>query len=261
MNRDWFEMNAIRRRRVENAVWVPLRQSESTKKGEHGFEGYQEEFSGAGSVMVPTNLRDEGRNLGWGDIGLIHNQGPWASEENYKPTDIYQVRTGEDLGVELALVQSFDGAAPAIWHLNQDLVFALSLLREGDSWVRPDEDFLEVARLKRNEDGRPVLLEIRAEHLRDYLAARRMALRIARFQSRECIVSSIEDLGWEEGAHTENDDAAETRFEIHITKIHEGGEPFGAKTAVFHAARNDVDPEEDVPIMGPEKAGNVDHAS
>jgi hypothetical protein len=37
------------------------------------------------------------------------------------------------------------------------------------------------------------------------------------------------------------------RWEGRVTPIHEGGAPFGAKTAVFHVARTDLDPEEDIP--------------
>lgn len=261
MDQGWYEMQAIRKRRLANSVWVPLRQSEAIKKGSYGYLGFQEEFSAAGSVMIPLDKREEGDKLGWSDIGLMHGQGPWASENLYKPTDIYQRRDGEDLGVELVLVQHFDGGEPDIWHLNQDLVFALNLLREGEKWVRPYEDYLEIVRLRRNDEGRPILMEIRAEHLRDYLAARNMALRVARFLSRQAVVESIDGLNWDEGAHPDKKNDENVRFEALVTKIHEGGKPFGATTAVFHVARNDVDPDDDVPVMGPESDANIDHES
>ena len=46
---------------------------------------------------------------------------------------------------------------------------ALSLKREKDVWVCPNEGYVEVARLHRRADSRPGLLEVRAEHLKDYL--------------------------------------------------------------------------------------------
>jgi hypothetical protein len=88
---------------------------------------------------VPLAKRDAAKELGWDDIGLMHEQGVWATKEFYKPAEVYQYNTNENLGVELAMIQHFDGAEPRQWHLNQDLIFALGLLREGDFWVRPLE--------------------------------------------------------------------------------------------------------------------------
>src|SRR5690606_27827954 len=129
--------------------WVPLRSSEFLEvEGAPGRRGYQKEFFGLGSVSVPLNKREAASQLSWGDIGLINEQRVWASEASYKPVDVYQRRSGEDLGIELVLVQSFDGDEPREWHLNQDLVFALSLMREGDQWIRPRENYALVARLR-----------------------------------------------------------------------------------------------------------------
>ena len=75
-----------------------------------------------------------------------------------------------------------------MWHLHQDLVIALGLKREGDIWLCPDEGYIDVAHLKRREDGSAYLLEIRAEHLKDYLCARNMALYITSYRNRKIIV-------------------------------------------------------------------------
>lgn len=257
INRSWFEMKDLRRRRMSNVVWIPLRQSETISNDKYGHDGFREEFVGSGSVMVPLDLQEKAESLGWGDIGPSHFQCHWATKESYKPAEAFQVRDDENLGVELILCQNFDGAEPAIWHLNQDLVFALGLLREGDKWVRPEEDYIEVVRLKRDNNDRPILFEIRAEHLKDYLAARGMRLRIARFLSREGVFQNTDQFGWGEGLHADPENSADVRFEIHVNKIHEGGFPYGGKKAVFHFQRNDIDPNDDVPIMGPETNENV----
>jgi hypothetical protein len=47
------------------------------------------------------------------------------------------------------------------------------------------------------------------------------------------------------------------RFELRIFPILEGGDIPGT-FAVFHVARTDVDPEEDVPLPGPETNDNVE---
>jgi hypothetical protein len=119
------------------------------------------------------------KKLGWSDIGVSHEQGVWTEPGFYKSAETYWYNKNEELGIELAMVQHFDGAEPRQWHLNQDLIFALGLLREGDSWLRPLEDYVEVARLRRNEEGRPIALEIKNEYLRDYLCARGYFLKLS----------------------------------------------------------------------------------
>ncbi len=132
-----------------------------TKEGKYGYPGYRREFFGLGSLAVPVAKRNVAAKLGWHDIGIIHDQGVWATKDFYKPAEIYQYNEGEDLGVELAMIQHFDGAEQRQWHLNQDLVFALGLLREGDVWLRPGEGYAVVARLRRDADGNPAPMEIR----------------------------------------------------------------------------------------------------
>ena len=51
------------------------------------------------------------------------------------------------------------------------------------------------------------------------------------------------------------------RFAARIFEIDETGGPFGGSVAVFHAWRTDVDPEEDVPVFGPESDLNTDGRS
>jgi hypothetical protein len=64
-------------------------------------------------------------------------------------------------------------------------VITLGVKREGNVWVAMDEDYIEVVRLKLDDDKRPRLLEVRAEHLKDYLCARRMALLISWYRERQ----------------------------------------------------------------------------
>jgi hypothetical protein len=47
------------------------------------------------------------------------------------------------------------------------------------------------------------------------------------------------------------------RWEGRKYAIHEGGSPYGTKTAVFHVSRTDVDPEEDVPSFDQSDGENV----
>jgi hypothetical protein len=232
----WFEMAAIRRRRLADAVWIPLRVSEYIEKeGIYGYEGYKQEFFGLGTVAVSFNKREEIGKLGWSELGLGHNQESYATKDWYKPADIYQYFDGVDLGVELVIAQSFPGDEPAEWHLHQDLVIALGLLREEDQWVRPSEDYVVVARLRRNQEGAPIALEIKNEFIRDYLAARQMALRVTSFRMRDYIAITADHITWPENGLRE--ESEQERFEARVMPILEGGHPAkNATYAVFGSA-------------------------
>ncbi|MDC7813870.1 hypothetical protein [Pseudomonas sp. BLCC-B112] len=162
--------------------------------------------------------------------------GDWASHHS------------DAVGTGLIIEQNFDGAAPNEWHLHQDFVISLGLQREGDIWLRPVEGFLEVVRLKRDEQGKPVLLEARTEHLRDYLKARGMYLLLTSYRNRSQIVSDASYIDWASGFVQEEKDGRE--WEGINSEIHEGGKPYGSSTGVFHVSRTDVDADDDVPKLG-----------
>jgi hypothetical protein len=255
----WYEMRNLRRRRFADSVWIPLRAVHDVKEGQPGRLGYKSEFFGSGSVLIPTARVGDAEGLSWSDIGISRNHRPYAFKNSYKPVDVYQISDDRDLGVDLVLDQSFDGIEPSTWHLNRDLVFALELLREGDKWVRPIEDYIEIVRLSRDHAGRETLIEIRAEFLRDYLAARNMALRITSYRQRQSVVEDASHISWPNAGLFENTDAG--RFEGRVSAIHEGGFPFGAKTGVFHVSRTDIDPDVDVPIFAEPNDANTESQS
>ena len=202
-------MREIRRRKLESAVWIPLRAMNKIEVGRYGFAGSEVEFFGAGSLAVPLDKRDSANQLGWMDIGISHNHGPYFDDETYRPGDVYDSNPGDSLGIHLVLDQHVNSIEVAEWHLHQDLVLALGLKREGDVWVSPNEGYLEVARLRRQNEGSPKgspsLIEVRAEHLRDYLCARRMALYITSYRSRQVVVEDASHVDWAENPIQESD--------------------------------------------------------
>ena len=101
----------------------------------------------------------------------------------------------------------------------------------------------------------PDLLEVRASHLRDYLCARGMALYVTSYRDRVEVFEDASHIAWPENPIREIHD--NDRWEGRVIAIHEGGMPYGEKTAVFHVARTDVDPEEDVPVFGLPTDDNV----
>lgn len=152
------------------------------------------------------------------------------------------------VGTGLVIEQSFELEAPNEWHLHQDFVISMGLLRQGDKWLRPAEGFEEVARLLRNDAGEPVRLDVRLEHLRDYLKARGMYLLVASYRSRQQVVASPAHISWSSDLLEEV--TGRDKWEGLRQAIHEGGNHYGSSTAVFHASRTDVDGDDEVPVLG-----------
>ncbi len=246
MEQVWFEMPEIRHRKLVNAVWIPLRCNDNVEEiGEIGYLGYRNEFYGVGSVAIPLAQKAAAEKLEWMDIGIAHNHAGFVQDNRYIPADILE--DGDVTGIHLVLEQRGNKLDHAEWHLHQDFVTTLGLRREGDIWVRPEESYIEVARLKKNQDGSARLLEVRARHLRDYLCARGMALYVTSYRDRSVVLDSAAHIRWPENPYCVIEGM--DRWEGRISEIAAGGMPYGSSTKVFHVSRTDVDPEEDVPTF------------
>jgi hypothetical protein len=246
MKQEWFEMHDIRRRNFDKSVWIPLRAAfHNVCQGKYGYEGYKKDFFGTGSIAVPKKNKNTVKKLGWMDIGISHQHSGHIEDDIYVPADIYRDYQGEFEGVHLVLNQLSYGDEPSIWHLNQDLVLSLGLKLEGNSWVCPQDGYIEVARLKMNDENRPALLEIKAQYLKDYLCARDMGLYMTSYFDRDMIVADASGISWNGDSSKEENESV--RWEGRIMPIHEGGDPFGEKMAVFHVARTDVEESDDIP--------------
>jgi len=246
MERKWFEMTEVRKRRVDSAVWIPLRASQQDETGKRGHLGYTSDFFGAASLAVPLRKRNAAADLGWGGLNLMHDHCGSAYSRRYVAADEYDDKQLKG-AIPLVMSQSGNSAEPPTWHIHPDFVITLKLKREGNVWVAMDEDYIEVVRLKLDEDNSPRLLEVRAEHLKDYLCARRMALRISWYRERVEVVEAEPDFNWREPDGTYKDGE---RWEGRVSPIHEGGHPFGESMAVMHLTRTNLDFDEDVPSIG-----------
>lgn len=259
MEKKWFEMQDLIRKDYDKSVWIPLLSSQVlNKQGEIGYEGYIEEFLGAVSIMFPEEKRQEALKINWSDVSLGHDNRPYADEGGYKEAGNFEHYTNGLAGKYLVLQQYFDyGGEKPEWHLSQDIVLALGLWKKGDNWFLPKENYLKVACLKRNAEGRPVCLEIRAEHLKDYLAARKSGILLSRFHSRRIITPDCSKIGWKED-DKQTEIKEQHRWEGRCYAIHEGScSPYGSQMAVFHMGRSDVDYKEDVPTYGLPTDDNV----
>lgn len=250
MNQEWFEMPDVRRRKLDNAVWIPLRAAmELESIGEIAHLGFREESFGAGSIAVPLDKKTGAETLGWMDVGISHTHGGGIDGSRYMPADAFDGYALELHAVALVLAQEGNSDDLPEWHLHQDFAITLRLKREGDKWLAMDEGYVEVARLRRDDKGGPVLLEVRAEHLKDYLCARGMALYVTSYRSREEVLVDASHINWAEDPVREG--SGGDRWEGRRTEICEGGHLFGSSAAVMFIGREDVDVQEDVPAIGP----------
>lgn len=246
MDVTWFEMRERRRRRLDSQAWVPLRAAEQRKEGKLGMLDYESEFFGAASIAVPLAQRAAAEQLNWGHLGLNQEHRPRVEDGSYHPADEYRDDHRGLTAQALVLVQRGNSQEREEWHLHQDLALGLRLLREGDRWLAMDEGYGEVVRLMRDPDGSPWRLEIRTQHLKDYLCARDMALYVSHYAERVRVVPSDVVVPWTDGRAEE--EVGMQRWEGRAYDIVEGSwTPFGASVATFHASRTDVDLGDDVP--------------
>ena len=202
MEKAWFEMREATRSRVLNALWTPLYLLEESRSGDFDKIGWQDETYAVRSLAVPLEQRAAAARLTFGD--MPHQAGTVAWNNDYRETGRHRI-DDQAYGVQLALLQLFD-EEPAVLTLHQDLVFALNLMVEGDTWVRPEEAYSEVAKLRRNEAGRAIGLYIRPAFLKDYLAARSMALLVSSYRERRATLADASAFGWtSERAEEERD--------------------------------------------------------
>ncbi|MEH5669280.1 hypothetical protein [Enterobacter cloacae] len=259
MSEEWILQTKETRRVFSNAAWVPLRASVESNKGDLKEVGYVREYFGCGSVAFPSEHRQlVEERLGWSDIGIGHTVAPYAYEDGYYASiDQYQYNDKEPIGVNLV----YEHPQPVIggrkWILSPDLVVALHLVKEGANWVRPEENFVVVARETVSEDGEHSQIEIKREFLLDYLAARNLSLRLSYYRQRVENVPVFEGSAYS-NLQPHNEERDNGKFTLIVRKL---DDVFGGRWAMFRAWRTDVDEGEDAPVMGPENDSNTDYES
>ena len=254
MNDGWIFQASEIRRPYSRATWVPLRASMNDEKGNVKEVGYVGDVFACGSVAFPKQHHELAERLSWSDIGIGHSVAPYAySDGHYSPIDEYQFNDKEPIGINLV----FEHPQPVVggrqWILNPDLVVALRLIKEGPNWVRPEEDFVVVAREAVDSDGSHRVIEIKREFLMDYLAARGLSLRLSYYRQRVENVADLKDSPYA-GLTDIQEQREGGRYELRIRELNE---VFGGSWASFRVWRTDVDEEEDAPVMGPETNNNI----
>ncbi|KOR48357.1 hypothetical protein ADT25_03475 [Xanthomonas oryzae] len=257
MKREWILQSRETRRRFDNATWVPLRASETHENGRGDLKdiGYVSEYFGCGSVAFPPQNREEADCFGWGQIGISHSARPYAYEDgHYSPVEEFQYNDKQPIGVELVYEHDQPVVGGRQWMLSPDLIIALRLVKDGNRWVRPEEDFVEVVREKVDKNGSHTSIEIKREFLLDYLAARGLSLRLSYYRQHIENIPSLKESDYEGLAEIEEQRDG-GRFELRLRQLED---VFGGSWASFRVWRTDVDPDEDAPVMGPEGEGNTE---
>lgn len=249
MDKNWFEMNKEIKRNFSESVWIPLFVAETISKvKEYGDLGYVDEYFGVGSVFIPEEDFKRVYELGWEDIGRYSISRSYSDDGVYHPCDQLNDFTTGIKGIRPVLVQEIPNYPLNTCHIHQDIIIALNLVKEDDSWVAPDEDFTEVIKITLDSKGNTTKLVMKNDFLKDYLCARRMGLYLSSFRERRQIVDTSPEFGWLSGrSRIEKEHYIWSGM---INPIHEGGEPFGTSTLVMHLERTDIDVEDDVPILG-----------
>lgn len=254
MNLDWILQKKETRRFFSSATWVPLRATKTNEQGNVYKIGYKSDFFGCGSVAIYKDFKDRAEKLSWNEIVIVETQ-PYAYQDGqYSPVEQYEYNDNEPIGVHFV----FDYLQPVLkkrlWILNPDLVMALGLIKEGNVWVRPEENFVEVVREFIDESGEPYLIEIKREFLIDYLAARNLSLRLSCYRQRIINVGSLEGSEYSElpSSYSEKRDCG--IFEFRIRSVND---IFGGSWAMLRAWRTDIDEDEDAPVMCPENENNT----
>lgn len=147
------------------------------------------------TLAVRTADKPAADGLDWNELDCSPHA-PSLAGGVYLGAEVHGDGGGTVIGTRLVVAQATGVFEPEIWHLHPDLAIALKLIREDDIWYRPDEGWAEVARLKRDGEGHPVLLEMRADHLSDYLAARDMALFASSYHERSAYFTDRPAYSW-----------------------------------------------------------------
>jgi hypothetical protein len=244
----WLEMRDLRARDLNRDAWIPLRAYRKIASGVAYRVGYTEEIFGSGCVAFPVEVTEQvEKDFGWHAIGLAHDHEPYVQGGVYYAADAF-VDRGLN-GIRPVLSQRGSRIEGTVWHLHPDLFLGLRLKREGDLWLAMDEGYAEVVRESRGSDGEVCLIEIRASHLKDFLAARGMALYVSSYWSREFIDSSRIAVDW--GSEFVQESAKKTRWEGRIDEINEDGHRIGEGVHIMHVGRTNYDVDQDVPEISP----------
>ena len=247
---DWFAMESLKKSRLVTASWVPLFQRLTIEELEFPEIGNWEEYIDCYSAVFSLDQENLLGEIQWMDIFVDTGHRPSVDGDLYLPARDFHQWSDDIHGEYLVLLnKTLEGIDVLI---EPDLICAFGLIKEGDAWLCPNEDFTPVIRQKRNPKGDVNLVEVRGPHLRDYLCARNSQLVVASYRSRSEIFAKQPDF-----VVPEKIDKDGMFFECGMGELDESGSPFGQRVSTLIVGRTDVDPDDDVPVLEFPKDGDT----
>ncbi len=240
--KEWFEMQDLKRPSFSKSTGIPLRLIDTRSSHPQWITGGWEEHLQVIGIELPLSARERLSELHW-MAAQCYDHKPTLGEGGWVEAGAFEDAQFESRGRYPVLVVKTCGDQQ--WLLEQNLVLSLGLLREGDTWIPPEEDYLDVARLEQTADDES--LRIRAEHLRDYLCARGSGLVLATYRSRKAVVVEKPEFGWAgDDATRDFEGGGEWRGSYH--EVSSDGFPFGP-WAVMKMSRHDPELSDEVPVL------------
>ena len=256
LNKKWFELEDLRKRFFSKSVWIPIYGSkEIYKKHNYPEVGYVDEVLIIGSAVIFHENREEVEELNWDSFCDTNSTAYLNSNNDYFESNAFTGWSEKKLGFRLVLSQFLNSDHPQNVEIYQDFIYAYGLVQEGDKWLKPHAGYEEVIRVQRDERGVITFVEVRAEYLRDYLAARKAALRLYYYRCREAVLQSDPEFGWPENGSIVNEE--HNQCKVRSYRIDETGDFPDNSYAIFSIRRTDVDPEIDIPEFPPENEQNT----
>lgn len=247
---DWFEFRDILGKHVNDRVWVPLWLYQTVKSDIESPEiGHWEDIVFSRAVAAFDGHKHELMAEECYQFNPYHENRSSRFSGDYFRADTYYVNN-IPVGEFLVLYQDFGRKAAPKVIVNQDLVFALGLVSEGDDWVRPDEGYDVVLRQERDAEGKVCKVEIKQKYLRDYLCARGMGLVVATYNERVSIMEEIPQFDWPDRSGVEKQISKHTRWEGYYQAMDDHGDVSRGKLSVFTSGYKSIKTD-DVPRFNP----------
>ncbi|WP_202743959.1 hypothetical protein [Acinetobacter calcoaceticus] len=238
MKLDWMLLKNEISTTFDTATWISLKASKNDEQGNVENIGYTSDFFSCSSIAFFSEKRLIADQLSWRELGCEHEVLPSIDNDgHYSSIEQFEMKDVGPIGIHLV----FDYPQPVVggrrWILNPDLIVALGLIKDGNNWVRPEEDFVIVAREVFDCNSNHVLIEIKREFLIDYLAARNLSLRLYYCYQRAENIATLEGSKYKKlESKIEQQNGGE--FELTIRKL---DDVFNGRWVLYQAEHDALD--------------------
>ena len=242
----WFEMQDFRTPTLSNSTWIPLfARHKYSETGEPGHDGYLEDYFQAQAICTAVDFREDALAINTYDLHSKSSHRPYVEGGEWYSAGQFDDWQTDCYGNHLVLEQSLAGVKCSNFLIDQDLVLGLGLIREGNLWLCPSEDFEVVIRTACHPSGEVSLIEIKANFLKDFLCARNVGLLVGIYRCRREV--SEEQPPFELASN--GDHVIGGTWEGGIEEIVEGGGAYGSSVGVTRVWQEGVDELGDVPVV------------